>query len=131
LSTTADATDAFFRLVDGLDSEANAVTHAIIEARSIAAEMLSATGRLLAEPTPERRVWMEVGLRLMRQRAALVQAVTPLAASLPGPGISPSDAWQEIVIPAAPKPRYRRSNIGGTTSLFGIAMPTPPVPRWR
>jgi hypothetical protein len=112
-----------------LDSEANAITHAMIEARAIVQEMVAEATRLLADPTPDRRAWSDVGLRLMRQRAALVQAVMPLALSQPPPERHSSDPSADVPVPTPPLPRSADVESGAFTASAAIAIPTPPRPR--
>jgi hypothetical protein len=68
-------TDAFLQLVDLLDAEANAVTHAVIRAQATLRSIVDEARTLLEGPEPDGRAWAEVGVRLMQHRAVLVDAL--------------------------------------------------------
>lgn len=118
-------TDVLLCLIDAIDAEANAVTHAVIRADATVRAILSDARTLIDQPALDARAWAEASVRLLYRRAALVDAlsvlcrtsreqsevtqapVTSMTRPLPAPAdraddVSPSD---DVVVPSPPEAR--------------------------
>jgi len=119
--------DAFLCLVDALDAEANAVTHAVVRAQATVQSIVDDARTLLDTPQIDEHAWAEVGVRLMQHRAVLVDAlaglcragsdhpangpppVTAVSTATPPQSIPEDEgpADDEIAIPQPPRARLR------------------------
>jgi hypothetical protein len=150
------ATDAFLQLVDALDLEANAVTHAVVRAQATVRSIVDDARMLLDHPDADERAWAELGVRLMQHRAALADALATLcrsgiggAGSSGAAGPAPSPAGRGALVtavstPISPRPRPIPPAVAPQGPLAGpnpgvdrrsegaaITVPRPPQPRER
>jgi hypothetical protein len=139
--------DAFLRLVDRFDAEANAVIHAVVRAHAVVQSVVEDAGNLLDQPDADERTWAQLGLRLIQHRAALVQALAALAASAVGGSeddgaaspAPPRSSVTAVSVPSPPRPRClataapsARSTAETTGTTFvpaALAVPAPPEAR--
>jgi hypothetical protein len=132
--------DVYLQLVDALDVEANTVTHAVVRAQVTLAAVVADLRTFLDAPADDKRRWTEIGLRMMRHRSAVVEALDAMLHSdsnrrteVPTPS-----RFQPATLPMPPSPRHRRSPVaplgpplspGLAATSAGVRLPEPPRPR--
>lgn len=121
-------TIAFLQLVDRLDAEANAVTHAVMTAQLTIHAVLDSSQALVGDLPIGERAMAEIGVQFMQQRAALLESLAAIRSLGQSRGNTESNVTVGVPIPPRPTRRYPEPHAIRTNMPSGLPVGGDPAP---